>query len=68
MSPISETFAPFGKDARVWRGFGADVSLAAMDECGWMFEFSFVVDFHPAPAGGNTEIFAAGFRVLAMSM
>ena len=68
MSPISETFAPFGKDACVWRGFRADVDLAAMDERSWMFKFSFVVAFPPAPAGGNTEIFAAGFQVLAMLM
>ena len=62
MSPISKTFAPFGKNTCVWRGFRADVGLAAMDEHGWMFKFSFMVAFHPAPAGGNAEILAAGFR------
>jgi hypothetical protein len=65
-----EVFAPFDEEACVRRGFGADVGLVAMEERAWILTFSFVdvVAFLPAPAEGSFEMFAAGFRVLAMSM
>ena len=62
MLTISEYFAPF-EEVCVQRGFRADVGLAAVDECGWMFS---LITFGWAPDEGSFDIFATGFWLLAM--
>lgn len=64
MPSISESLAPL-EEACVRGGFGANIGLVAVDECGWMFS---LVTFGRAPAEGSFDLFGAGFGMLAMLM